>query len=71
MSYSRQELATALAALKDNGNFRQYVQTLEAHFNDRLTALLVSDHPDEALRGECRALRNLLYNINKNSGDLT
>ncbi len=71
MSYSRQELADSLSRLKDNANFRQYVTTLEAHFNDRVTQLLDSSHTDEALRGECRALRNLLKNINRHTGDLT
>jgi hypothetical protein len=71
MSFSRQELADALSRLKDNANFKQYVNTLEAHFNDRVKALLDSPHPDEALRGECRALRNILLNINRHSGDLT
>lgn len=71
MSYSRRELADALSRLKGNGPFSQYVSILEAQFNDRVNALLDSSHPDEALRGECRALRNLLKNINTNSGDLT
>jgi hypothetical protein len=71
MSYSRSELAEALRHLRDNGNWRHYVHTVEAHFNDRVKALLDSPMPDEALRGECRALKNLLHNINRNSGDLT
>ncbi len=71
MSFSRKDLADSVLRLKDNANFKQYVDTLEAHFNDRVSALLDSPHPDEALRGECRALRNLLKNINRHSGDLT
>jgi hypothetical protein len=71
MATNRAELAEALLRLKDNVSFTHYVRTVEAHYNDRVTALLVSDHPDEALRGECRALRNLLFNINRHNGDLT
>lgn len=71
MSYSRQDLANSLVRLKDNANFTQYVRTVEAHFNDRVMALLNSPHPDEALRGECRALANLLRNLNRKNGDLT
>jgi hypothetical protein len=68
MSFSRQSLADNLVRLKDNGNWRHYVQTLEAEFNERVTALLLSEHPDEALRGECRALMKQLQRINQNSG---
>jgi hypothetical protein len=71
MAYNRADLADAIHRLKDNANFAHYVTTLETHFNDRVTALLTSPHPDEALRGECRALRNLLHNINRHTGDLT
>jgi hypothetical protein len=71
MSYNRHELASHIAKLKDNANFQHYVEMLETHYNDRLTALIVSPHPDEALRGECRALHNILKNINRPTGDLT
>lgn len=71
MATNRAELADALLRLKDNASFTHYVRTVEAHYNDRVTALLSSEHPDEALRGECRALRNLLLNINRHNGDLT
>jgi hypothetical protein len=71
MASNRAELAQAILHLKDNVNFRHYVTTLETLFNDRVTALLLSDHPDEALRGECRALRAMILNINKATGDLT
>lgn len=68
---SRVDYAAAVAALKSNANWRQYVTTLEQHYNQRIDQLLDSPHPDEALRGECRAIRNLLKNINKANGDLT
>ncbi|HEY5211799.1 MAG TPA: hypothetical protein VIJ38_02125 [Acidobacteriaceae bacterium] len=71
MATNRVELAEALLRLKDNANFAHYVRSLEAHYNDRMTALVSSPHPDEALRGECRALRTLLLNINRHNGDLT
>jgi hypothetical protein len=71
MAYNVAELRATLARLRDNVNFQQYVNTLETHFNDRVTTLLASPHPDEALRGECRALHNMLKNINKNTGELT
>jgi hypothetical protein len=71
MSYNRKELTDILIRLKGNAAFDQYVSMLEAHFNQRVNQLLDSDHPDEALRGECRALRNILKNINTNSGELT
>lgn len=71
MSYSQKDLAESILRLKDNANFKQYVNTLEAQFNARVMMLLDSPHPDEALRGECRALRNLLKNINRSTGDLT
>lgn len=64
-------MAEVLLRLKGNAPFGQYVNMLEAHFNLRLTQLLDSPQPDEALRGECRALKNLLKNINTNSGDIT
>ena len=71
MSFNRAELADAITRLKDNASFTHYVRTIESHYNDRVTALLNSPMPDEALRGECRALRNLLLNINRHNGDLT
>lgn len=71
MSYSRAGLAEALRRLKDNTDFGHYVTTLEEHYSDRVQALLLSPTPDEALRGECRALYNLLRNINTNNGNVT
>jgi len=67
MSFSRRDFAENILRLKGNGHWSHYVQTLESVFNDRVTALLQSDHPDVALRGECRALHNLLKTINNNS----
>ena len=71
MSYDRHMLADALRQLRDNPHFGHYVTTLEEHYSDRVRALLLSATPDEALRGECRALHNLLHNININNGNLT
>ena len=68
---ARAEIVAIMAALKPNANWRQYVTTLEGHYNVLVDRLLDSPHPDEALRGECRAVRNLLKNINKATGDLT
>lgn len=71
MSYDRSKLADALRQLKDNVQFGHYVTTLEEHYSDRVRVLLLSPTPDEALRGECRALHMLLHNINNNNGNLT
>lgn len=71
MSFDRTKLAEALRQLKDNPQFGHYVTTLEEHYSDRVRALLISPQPDEALRGECRALHMLLHNINNNNGNLT
>lgn len=71
MSISRSDLAGNLVRLKDNGHWRFYVQALESQYNSRVEALLMSAHPDEALRGECRALMTLLKNLNINNGGLT
>lgn len=71
MSFDRQKLADAFRQLENNSYWRHYVTTLEEQFSDRTKALLLSDHPDETLRGECRALWNLLYNINAKAGGLT
>jgi hypothetical protein len=68
MSTSRSELADNLVRLKDNGHWRYYVGTLETKYNKRVEALLRSDHPDEALRGECRAYLDLLKDIHSNQG---
>jgi len=67
MSYSREEAAVHIRQLKDLVSWRHYVQTLETEFNERVTALLLSDYPDEALRGECRALQKQLKRINQDS----
>lgn len=71
MSYDRARLADSIRRLKDNADFGHYVTTLEEHYSDRVQALLLSPTPDEALRGECRALYNLLRNINNNNGNQT
>jgi hypothetical protein len=68
MSFNRKDLADNLARLSDNAHFRHYVQTLESIYNTRVEQLLNSDHPDEALRGECRTLLNLLRTIHQNKG---
>jgi hypothetical protein len=71
MASNRAELAGALARLKDNANFTTYVHSIEAYYNERVNMLLTSPHPDEAIRGECRALRTLILNINRANGDMT
>jgi hypothetical protein len=71
MSVSRQGLSENLVRLRDNGHWKYYVQMLETEYNEKVTALLNSDHPDEALRGECRAIMNQLRNINLNQGTPT
>lgn len=71
MSYDRSKLLEALRQLKDNVQFGHYVTTLEEHYSDRVRQLLLSPTPDEALRGECRALHMILHNINNNNGNLT
>jgi hypothetical protein len=71
MSYDRAKLADALRRLKDNADFGHYVTTLEEYYSDRVQVLLTQPQPDEALRGECRALYNLLRNINNNNGNST
>ncbi len=71
MSYDRSKLADSLRQLKDNPNFGHYVTTLEETYSDTVTKLLMSPTPDEALRGECRALHMLLRNINSLNGNVT
>lgn len=71
MSFDRQRLADALRQLKDNVQFGHYVTTLEEHYSDKVRQLLLTPAPDEVLRGECRAIYNLLYNINNNNGNIT
>jgi hypothetical protein len=71
MAFSRKEFAENISRLKDHGGWRHYVHTLEIEYNTQVTALLLSDHPDEALRGECRALLNQLKRIKDNSGSTT
>lgn len=71
MSYDRARLAESLRRLKDNADFGHYVTTLEEHYSDRMAMLVQNPTPDETLRGECRALFNLLRNINNNNGNLT
>jgi len=64
---NRKELAEHLLRLQDNGHWRHYVSTLEMTYNRAVESLLNSDHPDEALRGECRAYLTLLKTIHNNS----
>lgn len=71
MSFDRKELVDNLVRLKDNVHFGYYVQTLEDLYNRQVEALLISDHPDEALRGECRTLLKLLKTIHQNKGTTT
>lgn len=71
MSFDRTRLAEALRRLKDNVDFGHYVTTLEEQYSDKVTQLALSPIPDEALRGEVRALHMLLRNINSNNGNLT
>lgn len=71
MSYDRQRLADSLRQLSSSTDFGHYVTTLEEHYSDKVRELLLSPQPDEALRGECRALYNMLRNINNNNGNLT
>jgi hypothetical protein len=71
MSLSRNDLAENISRLKDNGHWRHYVGTLEETYNRQVEMLLMSDHPDEASRGECRAYLKLLKLIHKNQGTPT
>jgi hypothetical protein len=68
MSFNRKDLADNLARLSDNAHWRHYVSTIESIYNTQVEALLNSDHPDEALRGECRTLLKLLKTIHQNKG---
>ena len=68
MSFNRKDLAENLARLSDNPHFRHYVQTIQSIYNTQVEALLNSDHPDEALRGECRTLLKILKTIHQNKG---
>lgn len=68
MSFNRKDLAENLLRLSDNAHWRHYVETLGGHYNSKVEALLLSDHPDEALRGECRAYLTLLKQIHGNKG---
>ena len=68
MNFNRKEFADNVSRLATNGHWRYYVQTRETEFNEKVTALLLSPYPDEALRGECRALMHELKRINTNSG---
>lgn len=67
MIISRSDLAENLLRLKDNAHWGYYVRSLEEKYNRRVESLLQSDHPDEALRGECRALLNQLKDIEKST----
>jgi hypothetical protein len=67
MISTRQELAEGLLRLKDHADWRHYVSTLEGTYNRQVESLLNSDHPDEALRGECRTYLRLLKQIHSNT----
>lgn len=71
MTTDRKDLADNLLRLNSNAHWRYYVSTLEAKYNSLTESLLNSDHPDEALRGECRAYLRLLKNIHSNNGTPT
>lgn len=71
MSFNRKDLAENLLRLSDNGHWRHYVDTLQSIYNTKVEQLLLSDHPDEALRGEARCLLNLLKQIHSNQGTPT
>jgi hypothetical protein len=71
MSLDRKELAQNLLRLADNAHWRHYVHTIEEQYNRQTEALLMSDHPDEALRGECRTLLKLLKTIHQNTTGTT
>ncbi|MDP9115546.1 MAG: hypothetical protein M3O20_17950 [Acidobacteriota bacterium] len=71
MSLDRKELAENLLRLNGNAHWGHYVRALEAQYNRSAEALLNSDHPDEALRGECRAYLRLLKQIQTNNGTPT
>lgn len=70
MSFNRKDSAETFLRLRDNGNWRHYVEMLESHYSEKVEALLDSPCADEALRGECRALKTLLKHINTNNGGL-
>lgn len=66
MAHPRDKLAAIFAALEGNAYWRQYVSTLQEARDDAVRKLLLSDHPDEAMRGEARAYEKLLYTIISN-----
>ncbi len=68
MSFKRQDMADVLRHLNSNAHWGHYVRMLEQRYNDAVAQLLRSDHPDEAKRGECRSLLDLLTAIHTNSG---
>ncbi len=63
----RKALTEHVLRLQDNVHWGHYVSTLELTYNRSVDALLNSDHPDEALRGECRAYLRLLKIIHSAS----
>lgn len=67
MSFNRREFTENILRLNDNAHWRHYVKTLENEYVSRVEALLISDHPDEVARGECRAYLKLLKQITNNS----
>ena len=56
-----------LLRLQDNASWRHYVQTLSERYDRAIQALLLSDFPDESLRGEARALFKELQFIDRNT----
>jgi hypothetical protein len=67
----RRELAENLLKLNANAHWQFYVRALQAKYDGLLEAFLNSDHPDEALRGECRAYQKMLKQIHFNNGTPT
>lgn len=65
---ARDQLTENLLRLKDNAHWRHYVGTLKALHDATVSKLLISDHPDEALRGEARAYATILRVIDINKG---
>lgn len=68
MAGSRDLLSENLLRLKDNAHWRHYVGTLRALREVTIKQLLISDHPDEAMRGEARAYEKMLRAIDINNG---
>ncbi len=68
LALDRREIAENLHRLAGNAYWAAYVAALQLKFDGLIESLLSSDHPDEALRGECRAYARLLKQIHSNKG---